>query len=392
VAPVADGPLTYGEDGEGRYGEYRIRRGEALYSAVVVRFTNYKENEDVLDAVKVIQQRSGIVDVRDIDTGMAIRIPEEMLSARYKRPDSPDRRDYEAVVAESARLRQAVPREIHARDLEGIVVVLDPGHGSRDVGKQNPGRRLFEDEINYDIMCRAKIILERDTRAKVYVTMLDKSSGYKTFDKKRFSSDNDEVVLTTPRYPRRPEDYDSKVSANLRFYLANDIYDREIKNGHDSRKIVFTSFHIDSLHQKLRGAMIYIPGAKARSRRPGSDHSGSATYKPYKEVRPVQTTAAERRRDEALSRAFAETLYDSLGKKRVQRHKVGPAIRSEIRQRGNKIYVPAVIRGNKIPTKILLEAANMNNRTDRQRMADPEWRQMVAEAYVDALKTHYGTS
>ncbi|MGE5413994.1 MAG: hypothetical protein ACM3NW_07460, partial [Syntrophomonadaceae bacterium] len=42
VPPAADAEvpkLEYGEDAQGRYAIYRLRRGEALYSAVVVRFT-----------------------------------------------------------------------------------------------------------------------------------------------------------------------------------------------------------------------------------------------------------------------------------------------------------------------------------------------------------------
>jgi N-acetylmuramoyl-L-alanine amidase len=44
-----------------------------------------------------------------------------------------------------------------------------------------------------------------------------------------------------------------------------------------------------------------------------------------------------------------------------------------------------------VPTKVLIETANLNNATDRQRLADPDWRQTFAEAYVDALMRYYGS-
>jgi N-acetylmuramoyl-L-alanine amidase len=55
------------------------------------------------------------------------------------------------------------------------------------------------------------------------------------------------------------------------------------------------------------------------------------------------------------------------------------------------VYVPAVLRNTAVPTKILIEMANMNNPTDCSRLADPEWRETFAEAYVDALKAYFGS-
>ena len=42
-------------------------------------------------------------------------------------------------------------------------------------------------------------------------------------------------------------------------------------------------------------------------------------------------------------------------------------------------------------SKVLVEVANMTNETDCLRLADPQWRQTFAEAYVDALKRYYGS-
>jgi len=199
------------------------------------------------------------------------------------------------------------------------------------------------------------------------------------------------VVLTTPHYPSHPDKYSTKVSANLRFFLANSIYANEIEQGTDPRKVVFTSIHCDWLFDsRLRGAMIYIPGARARTFH-GVPSPTGWPYSSFDEPEAVFADSSERQRDEALSRAFAETLRVELGKKRVQRHKDSPMIRNVIRRSGGREFVPAVLRGNMIPTKILLEVANMANATDRERLKEPWWRQLVAEAYVNALRAHYGS-
>ena len=381
---VSEG-LTYGSDREGAYAVYRIRKGEALYTSVVVRFCDFRDNALILQACEIIRQRSGIRDVCDIDAGQKILIPVNMLSDRFRPAGSEQRRDYEQTIVEAKRLRE---RQVRTKDLEGVIVVIDPGHGGRDHGAPNAKHGLYEDELNYDVACRVKKILETRTRAKVHMTLRDPTQGYACVDSKRFAHDTDEYLLTTPHYPNQ----DGKVSVNLRWYLANAIYRAELKKGADPRKIIFTSFHTDALFNAgMRGAMVYIPGAKYRKsseRRRGSVYS---RYKEYKEQPTSSSTASERRRDEALSRNFAEDLIDALGKRRVRRHLEGDPIRNVIRQAGGVEFVPGVLRNNLIPTKVLVEMANITNATDCSRLASPEWRQMFAEAYVDALKTHYGS-
>lgn len=379
--------LTYHEDAEGRYALYHLQEGDAsLYTPVVVRFTDYRDNEDILAACDVVQQRSRIRDVTDMETGQPVKIPLEMLAVRYLPADAPQRLEYEATLAEAERLRGQQGR---ARNLAGVVVILDAGHGGKDPGATSPHRafQLYEDEINYDIACRARDLLLRTTAARVYMTSFDRSQGFTPVNTQRFRHDEDEELLTTPRYDNRY----SKHSINLRAYLANHIYERERKNGVDDNRIVFTSFHCDRLfNESLRGAMFYVPGAAYRRSEetpPGDDFY--ARYAESRGNRTVRTTAAQRKRDEALSRNFAEVLYEAFGRNRVQRFKSGPAIRNVIRRSGGVRFVPAVLRNTAVPTKVLVEVANMSNETDCTRMADPEWRQMVAEAYVDALRQYY---
>jgi N-acetylmuramoyl-L-alanine amidase len=383
--------LSFVKEGARTYAVYRLQQGEALYTAVVVRFTDFRENDEILEACTQIAAMSGIKDVHAMEPGTPIRIPAEWLSDRFKPEDSPERLAYEAVLLEAERLRGQVRG---GAGLEGVVVVLDAGHGGRDYGAHavNSSFSLYEDEIVYDIVCRVKKILETQTRAKVYVTMRDPSQGYTPGNGSRFSHDSDEEVLVTPPYRNGASGKtNARVSANLRWYLANSIYRKELAAGTDKSNIVFTSIHCDALfNERLRGAMVYIPGA--RYRRDSERPDPRRTYERYAEVRQqreFRSTAAERRRDEALSRNFASTLLDELGKKRIRRHKEGDPIRNVIRQSGGVEYVPAVLRNTMIPTKVLVETANMTNHTDCTRLADPEWRQWFAEAYVNALKAYY---
>lgn len=377
--------LKYGKDTEGSYAIYRLKPGEALYTAVVVRFTDIRDNSDILKACDTIQRRSGIKNVRDMQAGQKILIPLDMLCDRYKPQDDQERKEYDETIVEAKRLRK---ERVRTKDLDGVVVVLDPGHGGRDHGTENEKAALYEYALNYDVACRVKQLLEKQTRAKVYMTAKDTVRGYAVSDAHQFSPDNHLAVLTTPRY----ENEDAKISVNLRWYVANAIYRAEVKQGVEPRKMVFTSFHTDALFDgRLRGAMIYIPGAKYRRGHEEPEGGIYSRFKEAREGRKVTYSAAECHRDEALSRNFADDIMQALGQKRIRRHLEGDWIRSQIRQDGGRVYVPAVLRNTLIPTKVLIESANLTNETDRKNLADPQWRQRFAEAYVDALRAYFGS-
>lgn len=384
VERVVDGALAYKTDSQGPYAEYRLQRGEAIYTNVVVRYTDYRDVEDIRGACDIVLRRSGIRDPTNIDVGQRIKIPFDLLSDRYQPEGSTGRREYEAVLVEAQRLQGS---RAQAKNLKGVTVIIDPGHGGRDHGAAPTTGFIFEDEVNYDIMCRLKRKLEKDTAAKVYVTMFDRDQGYTPTNATRFTHDIDEEVLTTPRYAN----HDAKISANLRWYLANQIYKQELAAGVNERNIIFISIHCDAIYYKVRGTMVYVPGAAYRRDR---EQPYNAMYASFAEARAqpsVTTTAETRRRDEALSRNFAELLINTLetNDPPIAVHRSGDPIRNVIRRSGGQAYVPAVLRNTMVPTKVLVEVANLNNPTDQERLRDPEWREWFAEALVKTLESHY---
>ena len=371
--------LTFKSDSQGSYASYRLKGGESLYSSVVVRYTGKTSYDDVMEAVNVIKSRSGIPDVTKIPAGSEIKIPIDLLLAQYLPEDDPRRRDYEANMKEVSRYRNVSL----ARDLDGIHVILDPGHGGRDPGAIGK-RGIHEDEYVYDIACRIRQILQSKTKATVYMTLRDRKTGYKVVNSKRLPPDRNELLLTTPEY--RGED--ARVSANLRCFLAASIYRSLPGAATKNNRVVFTSVHADSLYPALTGASIYIPDAYL-SRLPLDRRGG--VYDQTREVRtcrPIRTTYSGRVRSEGYSHDFSYELLAAL-----KRHNVATLSYHPVKDRvtrGRREYVPAVIHHNPIPTKLLLEVGNLRNLSDCRRLMDPNYRELIAMAYVDALKRYYG--
>jgi N-acetylmuramoyl-L-alanine amidase len=366
----------------GDHATYKLRRGESIYGDVVPHFTDMVDSKDVVWASREIVERSGIRDPQDIPVGTEIKIPIDLLSARYRPLSDPRRAIYEEFRKESGKYRPVYA----AKDLVGVAVILDAGHGGQDPGTLNESQGIHEDDYVYDVMCRVKRLLEKKTRARVFTTIVDESSKYRVFDTERFGMDKDEYLLTDPPYYNN----DPSVSANLRWYLANSLYRKLCREGVEKEKIVFTSFHADSLWSSLRGLMVYVPGSFYCS---GKNGKNDAQYKRYREVRErpfVEFPEDQRNRSEKLSRDFAYQIKDAFenGAVPLVVHKE-PAVRGYV-IRNRQVYVPAVIRYNEIPVKVLVEIVNLSNVTDCRRLKDHNFREWVAEAYVRALQEFYG--
>ncbi len=361
-----------------QYALYKLKKGEALYTSVVVRFTGNVSAQDVNELAMEYARESGITDVTRIPVGYPIRIPYDDLLPQYLPEDHPRRLEWEEKILETA----DIATKIQAADLTGIHVILDSGHGGVDTGAIVGG--VWESTYAYDILCRIKNLLESNTAAKVYPTILDEKRKYTIPDSDRLSQHKEQVLLTKPRYRLG----NVKTGVNLRWYLANDIYRTIVKEGGDPEKVVFLSIHADALHPTIRGATAYIPGANYYD---GSWGKGSGSYAQYDEVKrasSVSLSRDERLKYEALSRAFSRYLVENFTRSDLAVHKYGPIRESIVRRR--RQWVPAVIRYNLVPTRILFEICNLNNEDDRKLLLTSDFRQAVAEAIVKSIMDYYG--
>ena len=369
--------LEFGEDEEGEYAVYRLKAGEALYSAVVVRFTGNVYADDVNALAREVATRSGIRDVTDIPIGFAVRIPLELMLPEFLPAGHPRRVEYEKSLFEAAKFG-ALPKLGH---LDGVTVILDSGHGGKDVGASQGG--VWESLYVYDIMVRTKQLLEETTAATVVATTRD-GSAFRAQARDVLPFSRGHEVLTTPSYPIE----DSSVSAHLRWYLANSVYRRALAAHGDPSKVLFLSLHADSLHPSLRGAMAYIPGAEYCA---GSYGKSGAVYAARREVQEqprVSFSGSELTRSEGWSRELAQRLIDAFREHRLPVHEYKPIREKIIRNR--RSWVPAVLRYNEVPGKLLFEVCNLANAEDRRLIQTQAYRQNVARAVVDAILAYYG--
>jgi N-acetylmuramoyl-L-alanine amidase len=153
--------------------------------------------------------------------------------------------------------------------------------------------------------------------------------------------------------------------------------------------VVFLSIHADSLHPSIRGAMAYIPGAAMRQ---GSFRKSGAVYEARREWREeprVEFSWKERIESEGLSRQLAEEMMASLRRNEVAIHPYKPVREKIIRSRRSE-FVPAVLRYNAVPAKVLLEVCNLANDEDRKLLQTRAFRQKVAESVVESILRYYG--
>jgi N-acetylmuramoyl-L-alanine amidase len=369
------GSLRFHRDEVGEYAVYALAPGEALYSSVVVRFTGRIHAEDVNALAQDIATRSGIQDVTDIPVGYPVKVPLDLLQPEFLPPTHPRRVEYEASRQASARFRN----HVEALDLEGVTVILDAGHGGRDVGASLAG--VWESLYVYDVMVRVRRLLDEYTAARVVATTRE-GQEWKIADQDVLEYSRGHAVLTTPPYPIE----DSKVGVNLRWYLANAVENRS-RSVAEADKIIFISIHADSLHPSLRGAMAYVPDANLSG---GSLTRSGAEYASRKEVREARRSAPSRQqlqRFEGLSRDLAQHVIAAFAAEKLAVHPEKPVRERVIR--GRRAWVPAVLRYNSVPAKILLEVCNLANREDRALLQTRAHRQHIAEAVVRGILDYY---
>ncbi|HEX9407455.1 MAG TPA: hypothetical protein VF975_09070, partial [Thermoanaerobaculia bacterium] len=83
--------LSYERNASEPYAVYRLQKGEALYSSVVIRFTGRMYSKDVGDVVDRLVKFNSIDDVSKIPVGYAVKIPMSLLQPQYLPADDPTR-------------------------------------------------------------------------------------------------------------------------------------------------------------------------------------------------------------------------------------------------------------------------------------------------------------
>jgi N-acetylmuramoyl-L-alanine amidase len=379
--PVPQRPfvLAYGKDQEGDYAVYRLRPGEALYSGVVVRFTGRIYAADVNSLAAEIAHRNGIDDVTDIPVGFKVKIPLDLLLPEFLPEGDPRRKEYEAGLRASSHFSN----QVQAKGLEGITVILDAGHGGHDSGATMGN--VWESLYVYDIALRLKGLLESRTAAAVELTTRD-GDDFRIVDADVLPVSRGHAVLTNPPYPIE----DPVVGVNLRWYLANSYFRRAVEADNDPQKVVFLSIHADSLHPSLRGAMAYIPAARMRDESYGKRGGVYEVRQEFRESPRVEFPWNQRVQSEGLSRQLAKQVIGAFEELELAVHPFTPVRDHIIRNRNE--WVPAVLRYNSVPAKMLLEVCNLNNELDRRLLQTRGYRQQVAEATLRGLLAYYGQS
>ena len=376
-ASTPDSPLQFAEDAKGRYAVYRLKKGEALYTSVVIRFTGRLHAEDVRAKAQEIAERNGIADVRAIPADFAVKIPIEDLAPEFRPADDPER-----IAEEKSRLEaEQFANRVRAADLSGVTFVLDAGHGGRDTGASVAG--VEEARYVYDLACRVETLLSSHTRAKVVATVQVKHPC-KPRSSDAVADARAARVLTHPPYPLD----DPVAGVNLRWYLANSILRGVEKQGGSEDRTVFLSLHADSLHPAVRGLMVYVPGE--RFLRETFQRNGTV-YASRKEVREAPKAALsrpDRIKAEGISRDFAEKIVRSFRTASLPIHAFQP-IRANV-IRGGREWVPAILKYNRIPARVLVEVCNLNNPDDRRLLVTAKYRDQVAKALVSAVVSFYG--
>jgi N-acetylmuramoyl-L-alanine amidase len=378
VARSETSPLSYELGAAVPYAVYRLRDGEAIYSSVAIRFTGRIHAEDVNQVIEEIVQFSGIGDVSRLPVGYPVRIPMSLLTPEFRPAGDPLREEWERL----RQRRELLASGIRANRLEGVHVIIDPGHGGRDVGAS--AKSLYEAVYVYDIVSRMKRILETETGATVWVTTRSKKLGYSIPDRDVLEPIMDHMLLTTPNYDLS----DPVAGVNLRWYLSNAIYQRVRRERADSDKVVFLSVHADSLHASLRGAMVYVPGE--RHVRGLKFSREGPVYMARAEVRQqptVEQSAEEALRGEAYSTRLAESIIESFRREGLEVYPFDP-VRSHV-VRDRREWVPAVIRYNRVPARVLVEVGNLANAEDRKLLQTREWRERAADALAKGVLRHF---
>lgn len=371
-------PLVRGKTSKDRqYAYYSLKKGEAIYSSVVIRFTGRILPQEVNRLSRQILALNKITDSKKIRSNQKIKIPLEWLSEEYLLDQKP-----QPVVAVASKKTKPRPKKKPAPRAP-IHIILDAGHGGNDpgavAGSKKAGDLVYEDEVVYDIVLRMKKTLQAEGY-KVHPTVRDPNNQNQPRRHLK-TRDRDEVLLVNPAYKLT----NSGVGVNLRVYLANYIYKTLVQQKVPRENIVFMSLHGDARHHSLRGAMVYYPDARLRTKVFELQKNIYRRRKEYK--KEIWFPKKENLQVAAASKSFGETIIQTLQTANVTIHRPRP-LRSYHYHQGQRA-LPAILRYSKVPISVLVEVANLTNTQDRRNILKPKTRQKIADALVQSIENHF---
>ena len=407
-------PLKIKQDKLGKlYAHYQMKPGETLYSSVVIRFTGRLLNDEVNQVANKLLKLNNISDAKLIQSRQKIRIPLEWLSEEFlvsqtndvfsrktsvkktKKKKTKKIRSSKVAVSKKKHkqgksIQKAVAQKTKSKrkkNVHKIHVILDSGHGGRDPGASAGSRKnkdiIYEDEVVYDISKRMSKLFKKQGII-VHPTLADPNQKQPI----RYLShrhDRDEHLLVTPRYLTR----NARIGVNMRVYLVNHIFKQLRKKKVPSENILFISLHGDALHSSLSGAMVYYPDHRLRR---GRFILSSKIYRKRKEyISKLTYNPRDNKYSEKLSKSFGKVIINQFRKLRLRTHRVSSAVRGYLYRKGIKT-LPAVLRYSKVPTSVLVEIANLNNRLDRRDLLKSKTRQQIAKAITNSVTAHFDRS
>lgn len=142
-----------------------MRKGEAIYSDVVLRYTDRVYPLEVNALSLLIAKKSGIRDVRSIKPGQSLLIPIDYLASPFQPEGSLALKDEKQIRDEIKRTESLSA----SPNLKGVEIILDAGHGGIDPGASANG--LWESDFVYDIANRVRSQLLKETEATVKNTI-----------------------------------------------------------------------------------------------------------------------------------------------------------------------------------------------------------------------------
>ena len=408
-------PLKLRKDRKGKYfAHYQMKPGETLYSSVVIRFTGRLLNDEVNLVAKKLLKLNRISDAKRIQNRQKIKIPIEWISEEYFQNHSENVTSKKNILKKKYLKKKYLKKKYlkkkkkflkKSKKSERLViskrksksnsnkfsnkihVILDSGHGGGDPGASAGSRRtkdlIYEDEVVYDVSKRISKLFKK--RGVVVHPTLSDPNQKKPVRYLSNRHDKDEQLLVTPRYSTR----NSRIGANMRVYLVNHIYHKLRKQKVPSGNILFISLHGDSLHSSLSGVMVYYADHRLRRNKFGLKSNI------YRRIKEYNSKLTFRKRDnkysEKLSKEFGKTIVKEFQKQKLRTHRVSSAVRGYLYRRGKKT-LPAVLRYNKVPTSVLVEIANLNNRRDRRDLLKSKTRQRMAKAIANSVFNRFSLS